>query len=371
MARKGLQSLIRLARYTFMRAVAIFFALVVGIFLTIVIANMGGYVDKIKKAQVEESISMSVFTNPAYKNLTTEEKRELIDKLVALELERLGLDKPFIRLDRNFLRSRAFRYLIDALTLNFGFAEHIHSTSGSKRVWIIIKERLPYSVLLFTSANLIVFFTSIYVALVLSRRYGSIWDRLSVSLAPLSTAPPWFYGVILILIFAASLRLLPFGGFVSIPPPKSPFAYALSVILHMILPLSAWFISGIFASVYSWRTFFLIYSSEDYVEMARAKGVPGRELERRYILRPTLPPIITSLALMLISAWMGAIITESVFKWPGLGTLYMEAINSFDTPVIVGLTMIYAYLLGITVFVLDFVYALVDPRIKVGGGSAT
>ena len=366
---RRIQSFLRLARYTLFRGFAVWIALVAGIFLTIIIANMGGYVDKIKIAQINETVSASVFMNPAYQHLTSEEKRELIQKLVQLEIERLELDKPFIRFDRYFWKSRAFRYLADALVFNLGFAEHIHSTSGSKKVWVIIQERLPYSVLLFTTASLIVFFASIFVALILSRRYGSVWDRMSVSLAPLSTAPPWFYGIILIMIFAAQLRLLPFGGFVSIPPPKSIWAYALSVIEHMILPLSAWFISGIFAAVYSWRTFFLIYSSEDYVEMARAKGVPGRALERRYILRPTLPPIITGFALMLISAWMGAIITESVFNWPGLGSLYITAINGFDTPVIVGLTMIYAYLLGVTVFLLDFIYAIVDPRIKVGGGS--
>jgi len=366
---RRVQTFLRLLRYTFLRGLAVWIALVVGIFLTIMVANMGGYVDKIKKAQIEESINMQVFQNPAYQNLTTEEKRKLAQQLIQLEIERLELDKPFIRFDKYFWKSRAFRYLGDALVLDFGFAEHIHSTSGSKKVWIIIQERLPYSVLLFTTASLIVFLTSIFVALILSRRYGSIWDRMSVSLAPLSTAPAWFYGIILIMIFAAQLRLLPFGGFVSIPPPKTMLAYAFSVVQHMVLPLLAWFIAYIFASVYSWRTFFLIYSSEDYVEMAKAKGVPGRALERRYILRPTLPPIITSFALMLIGAWMGAIITESVFNWPGLGSLYMQAINGFDTPVIVGLTMIYAYLLGITVFLLDFIYAIVDPRIKVGGGS--
>ena len=81
--------------------------------------------------------------------------------------------------------------------------------------------------------------------------------------------------------------------------------------------------ASFFLSIYNWRTFFLIYSSEDYVEMAKAKGLPARDIERRYILRPTLPTIITKFALLLISVWQGAIITETVFLWPGLGrTLY-------------------------------------------------
>jgi peptide/nickel transport system permease protein len=101
--------------------------------------------------------------------------------------------------------------------------------------------------------------------------------------------------------------------------------------------------------------------------MAKAKGLPARDVERRYILRPTLPTIITQFALLLIAVWTGAIVTETVFQWPGLGRTFYQAIGLYDTPVIVGLTIIYAYLLAITVFMLDFVYALVDPRVKVGG----
>ena len=96
--------------------------------------------------------------------------------------------------------------------------------------------------------------------------------------------------------------------------------------------------------------------------MAKAKGLTSRDIERRYILRPTLPTIITSFALLLIALWTGAPIFETVFNWPGLGRTLFQAIGLFDTPVIVGSTVIYAYLLAITVFLLDFIYALVDPR---------
>ena len=105
--------------------------------------------------------------------------------------------------------------------------------------------------------------------------------------------------------------------------------------------------------------------------MAKAKGLSDREIERRYVLRPTLPTIITQFALLLITLWTGAIILETVFNWPGLGRTLYQAIGLYDTPVIVGSTVIYAYLLALTVFLLDFVYALVDPRVKVGGGGST
>jgi peptide/nickel transport system permease protein len=135
------------------------------------------------------------------------------------------------------------------------------------------------------------------------------------------------------------------------------------------LPVAAWLISGFFASVYSERTFFLIFSMEDYVELARAKGLSARDVERRYILRPTLPNIITSFALMLIGLWQGALLTETIFNWPGLGRMLYRGVQTFDTPVIIGSNVIYAYLLAITVFILDFIYALVDPRVRMGSGG--
>ena len=156
---------------------------------------------------------------------------------------------------------------------------------------------------------------------------------------------------------------------VSAPPPPEVGAYLLDLGKHLILPIVAWMMAYFFYSVYNWRTFFLIFSMEDYVELARAKGLPSRDIERRYILRPTLPNIITSFALMLITLWQGATLTETIFNWPGLGRMIYRAVQTFDTPVIIGSVVIFAYLLAITVFSLDFVYALVDPRVRVGSGG--
>jgi peptide/nickel transport system permease protein len=324
---------------------------------------MGGAVDEILRGEIRERISISISNNPAYRDYTPEERSKLIDEKVAQEEQRLGLNRPFAVRSLNFLRN--------ALTLNLGRSLNMTSDSGSKQVTLIILERLPSTLLLFGVANLALFFSSVFIALRLSRRYGSLWDKIILVLTPTSAAPPWFYGIFLILIFAAALKILPFGGMVDAPPPDNWFDYALSLIKHMILPSLALILASIFLSIYNWRTFFLIYSSEDYVEMAKAKGLNARDIERRYILRPTLPTIITSFALLLIGLWTGAIITETIFNWPGLGRTFFRAIGLYDTPVIVGLTIIYAYLLAITVFLLDIIYALVDPRVKVGGSSGS
>lgn len=185
-------------------------------------------------------------------------------------------------------------------------------------------------------------------------------------MAPTSSAPGWFYGLFLILIFASILGWLPFGGMVDAPPPDTTGRYLLSLLKHMVLPIGAIVINAIFLNAYSWRTFFLIFSSEDYVDMAKAKGLTDKMIERRYILRPTLPNIVTSFAFLLINLWTGAIILETVFNWPGIGELYFRSIGAFDTPVILANIVVYAYLLALTVFLLDFIYALVDPRVRVG-----
>lgn len=352
-------TLARIARYLVVRAVSVFLTVVAGVYLSILIANMGGYVDQIRKAEIREQVGTAIMADRNARLLPAAEMRRIIDERVKQEEQRLGLDRPFAL--------RSFQYLADALTLSLGRAERLTSDKGSKQVRAIILERLPATLILFGAADLIVFFLAIFAALYLSRRYGSWLDRAVVALAPTSTAPAWFYGIFLILVFASMLRVLPFGGMVDVPPPESAPAYALSVLKHLILPVAAMIVGSLFLSIYNWRTFFLIYSSEDYVEVAKAKGLPSGAIERRYILRPTLPPIITSFAFTLISLWSGAIILETVFSWPGLGRLLFQAIGLFDTPVIIGSVVIYAYLLGLTVFLLDILYALVDPRVKIGG----
>ncbi len=357
-------TLARVTKYTLVRGVTLFITVMIGVYLTVLIANMGGYVDEIRRGEIRERVSIAIMNDPGLRTLPGEEKRKLIEERIRLEEKRLGLDQPFL--------IRSFRFLRNAITLQLGRAQYMTSDSGSRQVRLIILERLPPTLLLFGTSNLLLFFISLAVALNLSRRYGSLLDRIFVALSPTSAAPGWFYGIFLILIFAALLRWLPFGGMVDAPPPEEALDYARSVLEHMVLPVSAILLSAIFVSVYSWRTFFLIYSSEDYVEMARAKGLPDHLIERRYILRPTLPTIITSFALTLITLWTGAPIFETVFNWPGLGRTLFQAIGLFDTAVIVGSTVIFAYLLAITVFLLDIIYALVDPRVRIegaGGGS--
>lgn len=360
LAMKSLQaSIVRISRYMVIRLVTLFLTVVVGVYLTIMIANMGGHVDRIMKFEITERITQDVNRNPANRNMSTDVKKKLIADRIASEENRLGLNEPF--------PLRVIGYMTDALTLNLGRAQNMSSLSGSRQVQIILLERLPSTLILFATSNILIFFITMFAGLSLSRRYGSFLDKAVVALSPISSAPGWFFGIFLIVIFAAYFKAMPFGGMVSSPPPENPLEYFLSMLEHMILPVSALTLSSFFASVYGNRTFFLIYSSEDYVEMAKAKGLTDRDVENRYVLRPTLPSIIASFAFLLISSWTGAPIFEAIFQWPGLGRVTVEAIGLSDTPVIVASTVLFAYMLAATVFMLDFIYALVDPRVKIGG----
>jgi peptide/nickel transport system permease protein len=357
----GTSTFWRVARYSATRAIMLYVTVIIGVYLTILIANMGGYVDKIQRGQIREGVDMAFAMNPTYKNLPEEQKLKMREEQYALQEKRLGLDKPFM--------VRSFVYLKNALTLNLGRALQMSSDSGSKMVKNILLERMPATLVLFGTADLVLFIIGVLVALGLSRKYGSFLDKFFVMLAPTSSAPGWFYGIFLILIFAALLHWLPFGHMVDAPPPDNAILYAGSMLKHMILPIMALTMTLLPIQIYSWRTFFLIYSSEDYVEMAKAKGLQSKAVERRYILRPTLPTIITNFSLLVIAMWVGAPIFETIFQWPGFGRALFQAIGLYDTPVIVGEVVIYAYLLAITIFMLDFVYALVDPRVKVGGSE--
>jgi len=349
---------LRVIRYIGVRLITLFITVVIGIYLTIVIANMGGYVDQIIKGEIRDRITQSFLANPTAQQMDPEVRKNLIQEKIALEEKRQGLDTPIV--------IRNFRYLSNALVLNLGRAINMTSDSGSKQVRLIILERLPATLLLMGTSQLFLFFSSIFIALSLSRRYGNFWDKLVIALSPTSAVPPWFYGIFLILIFASAFKVLPFGGMVDSPPPSNTFDYGVSVLKHLILPCLALVLSSFFLSVYNYRTFFLIYSSEDYVDMAKAKGLPARDIERTYILRPTLPNIITNFSLLIITLWTGALFTETVFLWPGLGRTLFHAIGQYDIPIIVGSTIIYAYMLALTVFLLEFVYVLVDPRVKIG-----
>ncbi|MGY0287966.1 MAG: ABC transporter permease [Candidatus Methanodesulfokora washburnensis] len=120
------------------------------------------------------------------------------------------------------------------------------------------------------------------------------------------------------------------------------------------------------AWAYVTRSLVLGTLQEDFIMVARAKGVPERRVLYGHTLRAAAPPILTNTLLALIGSMGGAVITESVFNWPGLGRLYWIAIEEFDVPVLLGLTTVFT-MLYLAAFVLqDLIYGLLDPRVRIG-----
>ena len=336
----------------------------VGIYAAIWVTNLGGYADEQRRSDIRFMVRYSISSMSADPKLgmSIAEREEMIEQAVSTAFAGADLDKPFA--------IRSLRYFRDAFTLRLGEARFMRSTGrGSTLVLDILMAKAPLTLLLFGTANLLTFFGGLFIALALSRRYGRLVDRVVTLLIPVFAAPPWFHGLFLIAIFASFAKILPFGGLVDIPIPETSIGYALSVLKHMILPVSACLLGTLPFAIYANRSLFLIHSTDDYVELARAKGVPEKRLRLRYILRPILPTVITNFALVSLVAWQGVVITEHVFSWPGLGTLLIESVKTFDTPVTIGAITLFAYLLGLNVLLLDFSYMLVDPRVALGMGG--
>jgi peptide/nickel transport system permease protein len=359
---KSVGAALRVLRYALSRTLVLSIMVAIGVFLAIVVLNYGGYIDKIFQAQIGESLNSISLSNPG---MSQEELLKLTEQARWGMEEAYGLHQPFLL--------RCVRWFYKAITFDWGEAHMSLIMRGlearSPDVRTVILVRLPRTLMLAGTANLLLFFAGVLTALRLSQRHGGLLDKLMVGLSPISTIPNWAYGILLIVVFAGALRLLPFGGMYDDFPPATQLGYVPIVLKHMILPVAAIFLSLYFQSVYAWRAFFLVHAGEDYVEMAKAQGLPTRTIERRYLLRPILPYIITSFAIMLITFWQGILVLEVLFDWPGIGQLFVTALRQNERGVSTAVIVVFALLLALTVLLLDIIYALVDPRVKVAGNG--
>jgi len=358
-----LETFSRFIRYSTIRLVTLCIMVVISVFLTIIVANLGGFLDKVVSANIDESIGFMIYGG-WLKDVTDQAEREqIIEQTRAAMQEGAGLNSPFLL--------RCFKWLWKGITLDWGVGRSysMYDSDFAPEVRDTIRDFLPRTLLVFGTANILLFFSSIFVALGLSRKYGSWQDRLVTALAPLAAAPSWVYGLIIAGLTLHVLRTytLAFNRW----PPGFHWSYLKFYLGNMLPAVAAIFISKFFQSVYAWRTVFLVNSSEDYVDVAKAKGMPDKVIERRYILRPLLPNIITNFVLIMIALWQESIILESIFSVAGIGYLFRVAVQGFDIRMIVALVVTFAYILAFTVFLLDIVYALVDPRVSMGIGSQT
>ena len=353
----------RLMKYTLVKFLTLSIALIIGLYLTILVINLGGYVDRIIKSDISEGIS-GMLRAGWLRDEPEESRLKIIEETQWQIEEQMGLHQPFVL--------RSFRWLLRSLTLDLGTANFYYKTKPVEgNIRDIILQHLPYTMVLVGATNVLIFFSSVLVALFVSRNYGSKLDRSFMLLSPLTSAPSWIFGIILLFIFAINLRVLPTPKAYDLFSDTVNFKYMGNLLKYMILPVAAIFLSTFFVGVYSWRTYLMIYRDEDYVELAKAKGLSDRQIERSYVLKPALPYLITSFAFMALALWQGAIALEYLFWWPGIGSFFMMSLGAFNTGMTLAIVVIFAYLMAITVFALDFIYALIDPRVKIGGDNKT
>jgi peptide/nickel transport system permease protein len=361
----------RVASFAAVRLLTIGATIIVGVFIAIVVANKGDGIDVSMQDKLQDQARRESFLYIVPENY--DERERIIQERYQELAEEYGLYDPFIK--------KHIRWTARALTLDFGDAVFTNIRSAWNRqqdrddLRSILLERMPNTMALVGLADFLVFVVGIPLALNLSRNYGGWFDKLLNILSPLSSVPSWVHGVLLILIFAVTFRLLPPGGMIESPMPETRQEILASRLEHMILPTLAIFLSLLFQLVYTWRNYFMIYANEDYVDLAVAKGLSSRVIENKYILRPAMPYVLTSFALTLVSFWQMATALEVVFNWDGIGRLYILSLPHFfgesmfpgEVGLTIGIVVIFAYILGLVVFLLDIAYALVDPRIRIGG----
>jgi len=333
--------------------------MVIVLFSTLILtmALLGSTMDKIlldatRSTVVEETNRGNV------KFQNTQERQNYVDQRIELQIKAIGLDEPW------YSPKRFTNTVLKVMVLDLGKSNYLTSESGSASVRDIILEKMPKTILLFTTSTLIITVIGLYLGAFVANRAGSIWDKLSSAFAVFSSSfPTWWVGMLMIFAFAFIYHIFPARA-TPLTAPSDP-SYPLDLLYHMVLPLLTIVLVGFGSWAYIVRYFVIGILGEDYILAKRAAGIPQKRILYSHALKNAAPPIITVVALSLASSFGGAITVEAVFGWPGIGSLYYQAIGFFDIPVIIGLTYISTLIFILTVFLTDIVYAYFDPRVKV------
>lgn len=261
----------------------------------------------------------------------------------------LGLDKS--------MPQQYFAWAKKAVHGDFGI-----SLVNKNAVLPQIANRLPATLLLMGTSFLLSVILAIPLGLWAGYKRNKWADKIISGISYVGMSMPSFWlGMMLIIIFSGKLHLLPSSGMHSVGV-NSVF----DTIQHLILPCITLSVANLAIYIRYIRSNTIGQLGEEYVLTAKSRGTTGAAILRRHVLKNTLLPIITLLGMNLASIVCGSFIIESVFGWPGIGTLAMEAIGTRDYPIIMVYVMLSGFILVIGNFIADLLYAFADPRIKRG-----
>jgi peptide/nickel transport system permease protein len=225
------------------------------------------------------------------------------------------------------------------------------------RIW----QRLPATLLLMGSAYVLTLLIAIPVGVLAAVRQYSWFDYLATGVAFIGLSMPVFwFGLLLILLFSVQLGWLPTSGIATIGAGFDP----LDTLKHLLMPTCV--LALVFAGGYTryLRTSMLEVVRQDFVRTARSKGLAERLVIMRHAFRNALIPVVTLVALDVPELFTGAVVTETIFAWPGMGRLYLESLARLDYSVLMAILTVSALLVILSNLLADVVYAYLDPRIR-------
>ena len=242
---------------------------------------------------------------------------------------------------------RYVNYMLDLLHGDLG-----ESYKSGRPVFDEVMSRFPATLELSFWGMLLAVGLSIPIGIISATRQYSLIDSVSTVFALVGTAIPNFWlGLMLIIAFALNLRILPSGG-------------NTQGVASLILPVITLATACLANITRTTRSSMLEVIRQDYIRTAKAKGVPKNKVINKHALKNALIPVVTVIGLQFGSLLGGAVLTESVFSWPGVGTLLINSIKAKDTPTVLGCVIIFSICFSIVNLVVDILYAYIDPRIK-------
>ena len=273
------------------------------------------------------------------------------EQMIADLRARFGLDQP--------LYVQLARYVGNIVTLDLGY-----SFRQGQPVLDLILDRLPATLILTLSAFWISLLAGVALGVAASARVGKFTDTLITGTALLFYATPLYWAALMaVLVFSVQLGWLPGFGYETVGSGYSGFERALDILKHLILP--ALTLGLFFMAVYMrmTRASMLEVAQQDFVKTARAKGLMPSLIRRRHILRNAILPVVTLAGLQAGQLVGGAVLTETVFAWPGIGRLMFESLAARDYNTILGVFLVSAAMVIVFNILTDLVYRLIDPRI--------
>jgi len=263
-----------------------------------------------------------------------------------------GLDQPLI--------VQLWKYLVNLAHGNLGF-----SFANRQPVFDLMWSRAGNTLLLVIPALVLAAIIGVILALAAAPRAGSAYDSSVTALTLFGYSVPVFWlGQMLVLLFVIMLGLLPGQGMYSLRRSPEGFAAFLDLLWHMVLPVFCLTIFKVAVVARTARASIISVLGDDFITTATAKGLSRRYVLWRHVLPNAIIPVVTVIGYSFGTSLTGAILTETVFAWPGLGQLFVNSIANRDYPVLLGILMMSTVLVVIANIITDILYAVLDPRVR-------